>query len=299
MPHPGDRFLDPELLRQLPNMELRARRLVESIFVGYHQSPQFGYSVEFADHREYVPGDELRSVDWRVWGRKDKYYVKRFEMESQLKATVLLDTSRSMDYGTGALTKLEYGSFLAATLIYLVMKQNDLGGLVTFDDRIRQYLPPRGSRMHLRQILHALGEVEPGPATNVPRVCHDLAETLKARGMVIVVSDLLDETDEVLHALRHFQHRKHEVIVFHVLDDAELDLPFEELSNFRDVESGRRIAVDPATFRSTYCERVTSFVRALRSGCQKTRIDYRLARTSEPIESVLMEYLHFRARRAR
>jgi uncharacterized protein (DUF58 family) len=295
----GSHYLDPEILKKLPNMELRARRLMESMFCGYHRSPFFGYSVEFRDHREYVPGDDLRAVDWRVWARKDKYYVKRFEMESQLKATILLDTSRSMDYGTGKWTKLEYGSTLAATLLYMVIHQNDMAGLVTFDNEIRHYLPPRGSRSHLRLAMHALGEVEPGPATNVPRACHDLAENLKARGMVIVVSDLLDDPVEVIRALRHFQHRKHEVIVFQVLDDSEVDLPFVELSNFRDLESGRRVAVDPATFRGTYRERMGAFCETLRQGCVQTNIDYRLLRTSVPIETAITEYMNFRARRSR
>ena len=310
MPIEGSQFLDPEILRQLPNMELIAKRLVQSVFVGYHRSPYFGYSVEFADHREYVHGDDLRTVDWKVWARKNRYYVKRFEMENELKATLILDTSRSMDYGTGKLTKLQYGSYLAATIVYLLMQQNDMAGLVTFDDRLRHYIPPRGSRAHLRQILHALGTVTPGPATNVAQVCHTLAETIKARGMVILISDMLDESNrhpdaphddcgELIHALRHFQHKKHDIILFHVLDDSELDLPFDELSNFRDVETGSRVAVDPATFRKTYRLRVQGFVDGLRRGCLQTNIDYKLVRTSMPIESVLTEYLHFRARRSR
>ena len=299
----GSQFLDPEILRQLPNMELIARRLVESVFVGYHRSPYFGYSVEFADHREYVHGDDLRTVDWKVWARKDRYYVKRFEMENELKATLVLDTSRSMDYGTGGLTKLEYGSYLAATIVYLLMQQNDMAGLVTFDERIRHYIPPRGSRAHLRMILQALGTVTPGPATDVVETCHHLAETIKARGMVVLISDMLDDSpdaaDEIISALRHFQHKKHDVIVFHVLDDSELELPFDGLANFRDLESGRRVAVDPATFQATYRERVGAFVDAIRQGCLQTNIDYTLARTSTPIEKVLTQYLHFRARRSR
>jgi len=295
----GSQFLDPEILQHLPNLELVARRLVEGVFVGYHKSPQFGYSVEFVDHREYVHGDDLRMVDWRVWARKDKYYVKRLEMESQLKATILLDTSRSMDFGEGKMTKLTYSSYLAASLAYLLIHQNDMAGLVSFDRDVRTYIPPRGSRSHLRMILHALGTVEPGPQTDVPRVCHRLADTIKTRGMVILISDLLDDVAAVLHSLRHFQHRKHDVIVFHVMDDAELDLPYRELANFRDVESGRRLAVDPGTFRKTYQQRVGDFCDELRRGCQATNVDYNLIRTSTPLESVLANYVTFRARRSR
>ena len=295
----GYHFLDPAILAALPNHELVARRLVRGVFVGYHKSPDFGYSVEFVDHRDYVPGDDLRTVDWRVWARKDKYYVKRFEMESQLKATIVLDTSRSMDFGDGRLTKLTYASYLAASLAYLVIHQNDMAGLVTFDDKIQNYLPPRGSRAHLRSLLHILGNIKPGPATNVPAACHHLADTMKSRGMVILISDLLDDTAEVLNALRHFQHKKHDVIVLHVLDDGELDLPYQELANFRDLESGARLAVDPAAFRPEYRRRIGAFCDELEQGCLRTNIDYHLVRTSEPIEKVLSNYLKFRMRRAR
>jgi uncharacterized protein (DUF58 family) len=299
MPVGDSHYLDPDILRQLPNMELLARRLVEGLFVGYHKSPFFGYSVEFVDHREYVRGDDVRNIDWRVWARKNKYYIKRFEMESQLKAQIILDTSKSMDYGEGRLTKLQYASYLAASLVYMVIHQNDMAGLVTFDSEIKAYLPPRGSRSHMRSILKVLETVQPGPATNVPQVCHHLAETMKARSMVILISDLLDDEEEIINALRHFQHKKHDVVVFHILDDSELDLPFEELSNFRDLESGHRVAVDPATFRGEYRNRVSEFCDSLKSGCQQTDIDYMLLRTSAPLETALTEYLHFRARRSR
>ena len=295
----GSEFLDPEILAQLPNLELRAKRLMESIFVGYHKSPRFGYSVEFADHREYVPGDDLRTVDWRVWARKNRYYVKRFEMESQLKATILLDVSKSMDFGDGKWTKLNYGSTLAATLAYILVHQHDMAGLVTFDRAVRDYLPPGGSRAHLRTMLHVLGKVSPGPTTDTARVCHHLAETIKARGMIVLISDLLDDEDEVLNALRHFQHKKHDVAVFHVLDRAELELPYEELSNFVEIESGRRVAADPGTFRAEYQSRVAAFCAKLREGCHQTNIDYHLVPTTKPIETTLVDFLMFRARRSR
>ncbi len=295
----GSQFLDPAVLAQLPNLELVARRLVEGLFVGYHKSPQFGYSVEFRDHREYVHGDDLRTVDWRVWARKNKYYVKRFEMESQLKATLLLDCSRSMDFGDGRLTKLAYGSYLAASLAYLLIHQNDMAGLVTFDSAVRDYIPPRGSRRHLRGILNVLGGITPGPATDVPRVCHHLAETIRSRGMIVLISDLLEDEERVLHALQHFHHMKHDVIVFHILDGSELELPYEELANFRDLESGRYLAVDPAVFRQEYRQRVQTYCQALREGCFRGRTEYHLVRTSQPLESVLAEFLRFRMRRSR
>jgi uncharacterized protein (DUF58 family) len=292
----GSKFLDPEILAKVPNLEIVAKRLVEGVFVGYHKSPQLGYSVEFVDHRDYVAGDDLRTVDWRVWARKDKYYVKRFEMESQLKATILLDVSKSMDFGEGKLTKLVYGSVLAASLAYLIIHQNDMAGLVTFDQKIRDYIGARGSRSHLRTILHALGNVAPGPSTNVGEICHHLAETIRSRGMIVVISDLLDEPEAVLHGLRHFQHKRHDVIVFHLLDDAELDFDYTEIANFRDVESGGRLAVDPPAFRKTYQERLEKYLAQIRDGCQHSGIEYNLVRTSTPIEKTLSDYITFRAR---
>jgi uncharacterized protein (DUF58 family) len=238
-------------------------------------------------------------VDWRVWARKDKYYVKRFEMESQLKATIILDGSKSMDFGEGKLKKIEYGSYLAATLAYTLIHQNDMAGLVTFDSKVRNYIPPRGSRQHLRMMLHILGNLKPGPATNIPSVCHHLAETIKTRGMVILISDLLDDTEKIMRALQHFQHKKHDVIVFHLLDDAELDLPYAELANFRELETSSLLAVDPATFRTTYKQRVGTYCSDLREGCLKSNIDYHLIRTSQPIETVLTTYFAFRTRRSR
>jgi uncharacterized protein (DUF58 family) len=295
----GSRFLDPQILAKLPNLELAARKLVEGLFVGYHKSPDFGYSVEFVDHREYVHGDDLRTVDWKVWARRNKYFVKRFEMETQLKGTVLLDISRSMDFGEGRMTKLAYGSFLAASIAYLLIHQNDMAGLVTFDDKIHDYLPARGGRLHLRTILHALSLVQPGPATDVPAICLRLADRIKSRGMVIVISDLLDDPARVIRALQAFQHKKHDVAVFHVMDDAEIDLPYQELANFRDMESGRRLAVDPGAFRSKYTQRVADFLREIREGCQRSNVDYHLVRTSMPIEAVIGKFMAFRAGRSR
>lgn len=295
----GSRFLDPAVLARLPNLELVARRLVDGMFVGYHKSPRFGYSVEFVDHRDYVAGDDLRTVDWKVWARKDKYYVKRFEMESQLRGTIVLDTSTSMDFGEGALTKLTYGSMLAASLAHLLIHQNDLAGLSTFDGKVRNHLAARGGRSHLRDLLHVLGQVKPGPGTDVATSCNHLAELIPPRGMVMVISDLLDDVDKVLHALRHLRHEKHDVIVFHLLDDAELDLPYQELLNLRDVETGQRLAVDANAFRGQYRERVGDFCQRIREGCIASNIDYQLIKPSQPLEEVLARFMNFRLRRAR
>ena len=296
----GHQYLDPQILAHLPkNIELIARRLVQGMFVGYHRSPHFGSSVEFADHRQYYAGDELRTVDWRVWAKHDRYYVKRFVMESQLKATILMDCSTSMDFSGDGLSKLEYGCYLAASLCYLIVHQHDMAGLVTFDDSIRDYLPPRGSRSHMRLILHALERLRTGPQTNVGRICHHLAETMRARGMVILISDMLDEPDEILRGLRHLRSAKHDVIVFQLLDDFELTLPYRELSDFEDMETGRSTPVDPLAFRRDYIGRIEEFCSRLREGCIRSNIDYLRVNTSEHIERMLFNYLVFRAKHSR
>lgn len=293
-------YLDPEILARLPkNIELIAKRLVQGLFVGYHRSPYFGSSVEFGDHRQYYPGDELRMMDWRVWAKHDRYCVKRFMMESQLKATILLDCSTSMDFTGGGLTKLQYGCYLAASLCYLIIHQNDMAGLVSFDDAIRDYLPPRGSRSHMRLILHALERLKTGPQTNVGRTCHHLAETMRSRGMIIVISDLLDDPDEVVRGLQHLHSARHDVIVFQLLDNAELTLPYRELCDFEDLEAGGSTPVDPIAFRQEYMSRVEEFCGRLRQGCIRSNIDYVRVNTSEPIEKMLFNYLVFRARHSR
>ena len=297
---PQHQYLDPHILAHLPkHIELIAKRLVQGLFVGYHRSPYFGSSVEFADHRQYYPGDELRTMDWRVWAKHDRYCIKRFMMESQLKATILLDCSTSMDFRSDGLSKLEYGCYLAASLCYLIIHQNDMAGLVSFDDSIRDYLPPRGSRVHMRSILHALERLKTGRQTNVARICHHLAETMRARGMVIVISDLLDEPDEIIRGLRHLRSARHDIIVFQLLDNAELTLPYRELSDFEDMEAGGSTPVDPIGFRQDYISRIEEFCARLREGCVHSNIDYVRVNTSEPIEKMLFNYLVFRARHSR
>ncbi|MBI2191153.1 MAG: DUF58 domain-containing protein [Planctomycetes bacterium] len=291
----GSRFLDPKILTQLPDIELIARRLVHGMFIGYHRSPYYGYSVEFADHREYTQGDDVRKIDWKVWGKSDRYFIKRFEMESNLRCFCILDTSASMDYAGDGITKLEYGCFLAASMAYLMMHQHDQVGLVTFDRQVRDLVPARGNRAHRRLLLDRLAKIRPGPGTDVPSILHELAERLPQRALLVVISDCFGSPEAISHAFEHLRFRKHDLILFHTLDRYELELPYEALSDFVDAESGRRLPVDPLVDRPGYLERITRFQQDMREACHKNQMDYVLANTSEPIEKMLFQYLLRRA----
>jgi uncharacterized protein (DUF58 family) len=291
----GSRFLDPRILNHLPNIELIARRLVHGMFIGYHRSPYYGFSVEFADHREYVQGDETKTLDWKVFGKTDRFYIKRFEMESNLHCFCLLDTSASMDYAGEGITKLEYGCYLAASLAYLMVHQHDQAGLVTFDREVKELIPARGSRKHLRLLLQHLSRLTPQPDTDLPAVLHELAERLPRRALLILITDGFGDPEAFNLALRHLRFRRHEVIFFHTLDRYELELPHEALADFLDAETGRRLPVDPMVDRPGYLERFGRFREAVRQGCHKNQTDYVLANTSEPIERMLFRYLIRRA----
>ena len=219
------KFFDPLVLSRLTNMELIARLVVEGFISGLHKSPYHGFSVEFAEHRQYMPGDEIRSIDWKVYGKSDKFYVKEYEEETNLKSYLILDMSSSMGYSSGAVSKLEYGSYLVASLAHLMLRQRDAVGLITFDEDITHFIPPRGNTIHIHNILKRLGSLTPGGETDTRKVFHALAERIKRRGLIIIISDFLDDPETILLGLKHFRHRKHEVIAFHLLDPA--DFPVE------------------------------------------------------------------------
>lgn len=292
----ANRFFDPEGLARLGNMELVARQVVEGFLTGRHRSPYHGFSVEYLDHRAYTPGDEIRSLDWKILARTDKYYVKLFEDETNLRAHVLLDCSRSMAFGSGQITKLQYGSYLAAALTYLMLRQNDAVGLVLFDSDVRHYLPPRARPTQFRRCLDCLEDVRPGERTNVARVLHDLAERIKRRGLIIVISDLLDDPETVSNGLQHFRHNQHEVIVFHVMDEAELTFPYDRLTRFRDMEGAGTVVTNPKRVRAQYLSRVRSFMNRVKSDCFERRISYTLAPTTTPYDRFLAAYLDKRSR---
>jgi uncharacterized protein (DUF58 family) len=288
-------YFDPKVLAGISNLYLRARWVVEGIMSGLHRSRAKGFSVEFEAHREYSPGDEIRRIDWKALGKFDRYFIKEYEDETNLRAYLCLDTSASMDYASDGVTKFEYGCTLTASLAYLILRQQDAAGLVTFSNRIESFVPPRAKRDYLTQILHALETRGPAGETNVGRILEDVAGQIKRRGLVVLVSDLLDEPEQILKGLRLFRFKGNDVIVFHLLDPAELELPFDGNVLFEDTEiSNLRVVADPRAIRETYRQVVDEFVREMRKQCHDSAIDYQLISTATPLDQALASYLSWR-----
>jgi uncharacterized protein (DUF58 family) len=287
------KYLDPEALSRLKNLSLAARLVVEGYFSGLHKSPHRGFSVEFAEHREYTPGVDPKHIDWRVFGRRDKLYVKQYEEETSLRCYLLLDKSASMGYKSdgAALTKLEYASFLAASLAYLMTLQHDAVGLITYDTGVRDRVPPRQGPGHLRVLMDKLEATNPGGETSLSATFHQLAESIKRRALVVVLSDLFDDPEALIGALKHFRHQKHEVVAFQTLDRAEITFPFEDVSRIEDMENQREVVSDPRAFRKTYLEELERFLETIRGGFLAAQIDYALAETDRPFDGFLGTYL--------
>lgn len=301
----GYRLLDPAALARVKNMTLAARGVVEGFISGMHSSPFRGYSVEFAEHRNYVPGDGLRHLDWRMLARTDRLYVKQYEEETNLRAQIILDTSSSMLYCSGkALSKLLYGAYLAAVLAYLMTRQQDAVGLTTFDEEARLDMPARTSLRHFGEMMRQLESVcdqaaslgdRPAVGTNIAQTLHRLAERFKRRCLIVLISDLYDEPEAVMRALHHFRHRHHEVILFHVLDRAEFEFPFQETMRLVDMETGERLQVDPNYVRQEYLAQVRQFTDQYRRTCSNCQVDYVLTHTSVPYDLMLSRYLSRRS----
>ncbi|MFN0198010.1 MAG: DUF58 domain-containing protein [Planctomycetaceae bacterium] len=292
MPGPTNKFLDPSSLARMQNLSLAARTVVEGFFSGMHRSPQKGFSVEFAEHRQYTPGVDPRHIDWRVFGRRDKLYIKQYEEETSLRCYLVIDSSASMNYHSpGVITKLEYASYLAASLAYLAVFQHDAVGLTTFNTKIHRMVPPRQGAGHLKNLMQTLEAISPGQESHIGDVLHQLAETAKRRSLVIVFSDFFDDLPDVLSGLQHLRHRKHDVIVFHTLDPTELTFPFHDVTRVVDMETNREVLSDPQAFRQAYLEEFTRFQQDLRAGCLASQIDYSLAETNQPFDSFLGQYL--------
>lgn len=281
------------MLARLRGMPLRARSIVEGHVAGVHRSPFHGFSVEFAEHREYAPGDDLRYLDWKLLGRTDKYYLKQYEEETNLVCHLLLDTSESMQYRSEAapMSKLDYARRAAAALTYLVLHQQDSVGLVAFDSEIRTLVRARSNPSHLKEILHVMEDLSAERKTSTGPIFHDLAERLKRRGIVIVLSDMFDDVDAILAGLKHLRHRRHEVIVMHVLDPAEVDFPFERLALFRGLEQLPDVLIEPRALRKAYLAEFDRYLRKLKAGCRAQAIDYVSMRTDQSLEVVLSSYL--------
>ncbi len=290
------RYLDPTVVGKLENLELKARLIVEGYIAGLHRSPYHGFSVEFAEYRPYMPGDSIKTVDWKVYAKTDRTYVKVFEEETNLIANVLLDKSGSMGFPEGGTTKLEYGSMLAASLAYLMIRQQDAVGLCTFDDVVRARIPHRSVRKQLFHILQTLDATQPGAKTSISPALHELAERMSRRGLMVLISDLMDDPEKVLMGLKHFRHRRHEVIVFHVLDPREMDVDYKEEVEFEDMETGQKLRVEPAFLREQFKKDVRGWIDTLERGCRNHQIDYHLLRTDTPFDRALTAFLGKRAR---
>jgi uncharacterized protein (DUF58 family) len=293
---PSGHILTPDIISRLNNLSLKARFVVEGFIVGLHKSPYHGFSVEFSEHRAYGAGDEIRHVDWKLWGKTDRFFIKQFEEETNLKSYLLVDQSLSMTYKSKKMTKLEYAQILAASLGYLMLKQQDAVGLTLFDDRIRVNIPARSKRSHLNIILSQMQNIIAGPETTIAPVLHKTAEAINKRGLIILISDLFDDPDKVLSGLQHFRYKGHEVIVFHVLDPQELTLDFTQRTRFRDMESGEEIVTDPWHIQSDYQKSMEQFCDYIKSNCRQKNIDYVQLSTDLPLDMALSEYLIKRKR---
>ncbi len=285
------KFLHPEAIRRIARMEVRARHIVEGFLTGSHRSPYFGQSVEFLQHRQYVPGDDLRHVDWQVWARQDRLYVKQFEEDTNMRCHLLVDVSGSMQYGNGPLNKYEYGCTVAASLAWLILRQQDAVGAISFDSQVRQRVPVSSRRNQILSIVQAMQVAQPANKTDMHAMLRQVAETFPRRGMMILVSDLLTEPASLLAGLRLLRQRGHDVLVFHIMDDDELDFEFDGPTRFQDLESGDTLNCNPRALRDGYLQALHEFLENLRHGCARNMADYALIRTSEPLDAVLAHYL--------
>ncbi|MBI3269566.1 MAG: DUF58 domain-containing protein [Planctomycetes bacterium] len=291
-----ERLLPPEALARLAHLNLVARWVVEGFVGGLHRSPFHGSSVEFAEYRQYVPGDDLRHFDWKAFGKSDKHYIKKFQSETNLKAYLLLDASASMKYASGTISKFRYGACLAAALAHLMVRQQDAVGLVVFAERILKYIAPRANPRHLRDLTATLEAVKPAGTTSIQGTLHYMAETIKRRGLVLLISDLYDDPEAVLKGLKHFRHRKHDVVIFHLFDPSELEFPFQVLTDFKDLETGEKVQVRPLALRDAYKQQLEVFVSRFRRECADRCIDYERVDTSTPFDVFLTNYLSRRMR---
>jgi uncharacterized protein (DUF58 family) len=290
-------YLRPDVVARLASMELRARLVVEGYMAGLHKSPYHGFSIEFTEHRPYIPGDDVKRIDWKAYGKTDRFYIKQFEEETNLRTTIIVDASASMGFSSGGrLSKLEYASYTAAALAYLMVQQRDAVGLVIFDEKERSAIPPRSTRSHLKLVWNELELLSPAGKTETAAVLNRVAESLTRRGLVIILSDLFDSQPEVMRALKHFRHKGNEVIVLQILDPLERTFAFDREAVFRDMENQDEMTTHPWHIRDTYRQAMADFVRAYKKECRDHSIDYALMDTATTFDASLTEYLQFRSR---
>lgn len=282
---------DPVTLSKITNMELRARLVVDGVLSGIHKSPYKGSSVEFLEHKEYSPGNEIKHIDWKALARTDKYYVKEFEEETNLKCYIFLDTSGSMGYKSTGVSKFEYATTLAASLAYLLLNQSDFVGLISFSDRVQQYIPPRSRLAHLHVLLNALTEMKTAGKSNTSGILNEFVEKIGRRSLIIIISDFFDDTDKIIHQLKYFQVKKNEIILFQILDPYELTFPFETITFFESMEDDRRILADPKAIKNRYLSEINRFTEQFKQICLENQIDYWLINSSMPLDQALIKFL--------
>lgn len=296
MPEGIAHFLTPQELHRLGRLTLLSRYVVEGNLAGAHRSPLRGASSEFADHRAYIAGDDPKHIDWKVLGRTDRYYIRRYEDETNLRVYLVLDRSASMGYAGGEISKYAFAARLAAALGYVIVKARDSVGLFLHSDRIDARMEARNSFLHLNNLLKRVQETRPASTTSIADVLNRIAESVRKRALVVILSDLLDESAEVVRALAHFRKQRHDVIVFHVLDPTEIDLPFKQGARFEDLETGEHITVDPRAMAAEYREVFAAFLGEYREGCAALNVDYRLVRTDQALDTFVRAYLQERRR---
>jgi len=289
-----EEYLKPEIIKQVARLDLKARFIVQGLFAGLHRSPFQGFSVEFSEHRKYVPGDEPKTIDWAVLARTDRFYVKKFQAETNLTCYLAVDISRSMDYASEGITKLEYAIYLSASLGYLMINQQDSVGLALFDEKLSTYLPAESRRKHLVRLIGSLAGSRPKGTTNIAQALRELGLLVRKRGMIIVMSDFLTDPAGAFRGLCHLRYRGHEVVVFHILDPAEIRFPFSGPLRLREPETGEFIEVEPADVRKHYIERMSGFIDKFRTACFNERIDYVQMDTSISFDRALISFLLFR-----
>lgn len=285
------KHLDPKVLNKITRLELRARQIVEGFVAGMHKSPYQGFSVEFAEHREYTAGDDLRHVDWKVFGRSDRLYIKEYELETNLRSHIVVDCSESMDYRSGEVSKFDVACTIAASMAHLILRQQDAAGLVTFDKEVKSFVPSHSGKGQMAAVLGTLAQAKATNKTDLSSVLDALAERITRRGIVILISDLFDDPEKLLRALQHLRHRRQDIIVFHVLDEFELSFPFQRMTLFEGLEEYPKLLVDPRALRQAYLEEVEKFTSRIRRGCVQNRIDYCPVTTDKPLEVELTRYL--------
>ena len=293
-PSPTQALLDPRTLQKISKMELVARQVMDGYVQGMHRSPHIGFALDFAQHRQYVPGDDVKRIDWRVFAKSERYYIKQYEVSTNLRAHVVLDASASMAYrGQGdVMSKFRYGQYLAACLSYLILHQQDSAGLITFDNKVRDFIPTRSAPSHLMRMLHTLDRTKAERESAIAPLLHEVAERIRVRGMVLIISDLLDDAPALIEALHHLRHKRHEVILLHVMAHDELEFPFRKWSLFENLEDpAERLRLDPATMRLIYLENVANHLKSIRAAASKLNVSHVLLDTSRPFDEAMTTYL--------